>query len=181
MSGVSRSLTMQLLDDETWREELPPLRRFALSLTREPAAADDLVQATFERALSRGEQRRHDGSLRAWLFSILYRRFLDSQRGRRRLRRFLAVLHLRVAESAAPSPEETFLASAELRVFAALPEQQRAILLLVGVEGLSYQEAADVLGVPIGTVMSRLSRARATLSRAASAEADPPRALRLVR
>jgi RNA polymerase sigma factor (sigma-70 family) len=170
---------MPPLDDEALRTELPPLRRFALSLVRDPSAADDLVQATLERAISREALRREDGGLRAWLFSILYRQFLDRQRRARRFARFLDLLKLRVVEAAAPSAEESVIASRELAAFTRLSEGQRAVLLLVAVEGLSYQEASDVLGVPIGTVMSRLSRARGALAMLVDGEA--PQALRLVR
>jgi RNA polymerase sigma-70 factor (ECF subfamily) len=167
-----------LVDDEI-RTQLPGLRRFALSLTRDASAADDLVQASLERAFVREATRNEGSSLRAWLFSILYRQFLDGQRRRRRFGRLLDALRAQAAGSAAGTPEEVFFASAELRAFARLPEEQRAVLMLVAVEGLGYRDAAEVLDVPIGTVMSRLSRARAALSKLG--EAAPARPLRLVK
>lgn len=170
---------MTALRDDEIRAELPGLRRFALSLTRDTNAADDLVQASLERAFVREATRNEGGNLRAWLFSILFRQFLDGQRGRRRLARLLGALRVQTADSSAGTPEEAFFASVELRAFARLPEDQRAVLMLVAIEGLSYRDAADVLDVPIGTVMSRLSRARAALSKLS--EAAPPRPLRLVK
>ncbi len=151
----------RMIDDQQLRELLPRLRRFALSLSREPACADDLVQATMERALSRWGSKRADGELRAWLFSILYRQFLDGQRRAKRHAQLLALFGRE--EANAPSPEQHWETQATLHVFNQLPDEQRALILLVSVEGLSYQQTAETLGIPIGTVMSRLSRARQAL------------------
>jgi RNA polymerase sigma-70 factor (ECF subfamily) len=145
--------------------QIPGLRRFACALLRgDREAADDLVQDTLERALSRWNLRRRRENLRGWLYAILYNRFLSNQhRGRRGRGRALT--------------EETELPGIDggqhstlLRGLAALPEEQRVVLLLVGIEDLSYQEAAGVLGVPIGTVMSRLSRGRECLRRSMHGE-----------
>ncbi|MFC0408304.1 RNA polymerase sigma factor [Roseomonas elaeocarpi] len=168
---------MAAIDDEELRALLPQLRRFALHLTREPAAADDLVQAGLERALSRWSSRRGEGTLRAWLFTILYRQFLNEQRRSRRFARLLAFFT--GAEKDDPeqdtvSPEHVALARSGLEALDRLPVEQRALLLLVSVEGLSYREAAEALGVPIGTVMSRLSRARTALHRAVEGETANP-------
>jgi RNA polymerase sigma-70 factor (ECF subfamily) len=151
--------------------QIPGLRRFACALLRgDREGADDLVQETLERALSHWNLRRNQGNLRGWLYTILYTRFLSDQRRVRRR-----------------GPHDAFTDEAELpgidggqhsalehrdllRAFAALPEEQRTVLLLVGVEDLSYQEAARVLGVPIGTVMSRLSRGRERLRRSMQGE-----------
>lgn len=158
-----------MIDDDELRELLPRLRRFALGLTRQPASADDLVQATLERALSRWRSKRPDGELRAWLFTILYNQFIDGQRRARRQANLLALLGR--AEDSAPSTETIVLQHAALAAFSRLPDEQRALLILVTVEGLSYQETAETLGVPIGTVMSRLSRARKALR--ALSEGEP--------
>lgn len=151
-----------LLTDEALDEVLPRLRRFALSLAPDPASADDLVQSCLETALSRAGSRRPDGDLRAWLFSILYRRFLD---GRRRASRYARILEFLGGADPlmAPSAEAVAMARASLGDLGRLAADQQSVLLLVSVEGLGYQEAADVLGIPIGTVMSRLSRARKAL------------------
>ncbi len=149
---------MSVIDDDELRALLPSLRRFALSLTRDASDADDLVQASVERALLRGSTRRADASLKAWLFTILHRQFIDGCRRSSRLRRLLA--RFIDEREAAPSAEDTFVARSSLEAFDGLGSDQRAVLLLVVVEGLDYREAAQALGVPIGTVMSRLSRAR---------------------
>ncbi len=150
---------MDPIDDDALRALLPSLRRFALWLSRDAVEADDLVQASLERALSRWSTRRDDASLKAWLFSILHRQFLDQRRRAGRWRRVLAAFG--VEPGAAPSAEDTFVARSSLQAFDALATDHRAVLLLVVVEGLAYQDAGRALGVPVGTVMSRLSRARA--------------------
>ena len=165
----------RLMADQQLRQLLPRLRRFALSLSRQPACADDLVQATLERALSRWGSKRADSDLRAWLFSILYRQFLDTQRRAKRHARLLALFGRE--DASAPSPEQHWEAHATLQAFNQLPDEQRALLLLVSVEGLSYQQTADTLGIPIGTVMSRLSRARQAL-RDLSGDTRPRPAMR---
>jgi RNA polymerase sigma factor (sigma-70 family) len=168
---------MDDIDDAALRELLPRLRRFALHLRRNPISADDLVQACLERALSRWSSHRPDGDLRAWLFTILYRQFAAELR---RARRFTRLVELFTgAESLGPSPEEAALARAGLDALARLPVEQRALLLLVSVEGLSYREAAEALEIPIGTIMSRLSRARTTLRQITEGETRPA-ALRAV-
>ena len=149
------------LSDALLRQLLPRLRRFALRLARDPAAADDLVQATLERALTRWPGRRPQGDVRAWLFTILYRQFLDSQRRARRYARLLG--WFAGSDAVAPSAEREAIARSALDTFERLPEAQRALLWLVCVEGLSYKAVADLFDVPLGTVMSRLSRARGAL------------------
>lgn len=168
---------MNDLDDEQLRDMLQRLRRFALWLTREASSADDLVQATVERALSRRSQQRGDDSLRAWLFAILYRLFIDAKRRERRHARWLAWFGR--DEAVGSSTEDIVLAESGLAAFARLPTEQRALLLLVSVEGLSYKEAAQALDVPIGTVMSRLSRARAAMRELAEGNTPPPALRRL--
>jgi RNA polymerase sigma-70 factor (ECF subfamily) len=126
-------------------------------------AADDLVQDTLERALSRWNLRRKQGNLRGWLYTILYNRFLSDQHRMRR-RGPHDVLSEETKLPGIDGGQHSVLGHRDLlRAFASLPAEQRAVLLLVGVEDLSYQNAARVLGVPIGTVMSRLSRGRERL------------------
>jgi len=145
---------------------IPGLRRYACTLLRgDQDAADDLVQDSLERALSRWHQRRNDGDLRAWIYTILYHRFLTD---RRRQRRDLAHSSLtEILEADQPGidgGQERALGQRDLlRGFAELPEEQRSVVLLIGVEDFSYQETARILGLPIGTVMSRLSRGRERL------------------
>ena len=159
--------------------QIPGLRRFASALLRgDRERADDLVQDTLERALSRWHLRRTEGNLRGWLYTILYNRFLtDQQRLRKR------GLHGALTEESEipgiDGGQDSALEHRDLlRAFSALPEEQRSVLLLIVIEDLSYEETAQVLGVPIGTVMSRLSRARERLRRHMYGKIDedgPPR------
>ncbi|WP_017906609.1 RNA polymerase sigma factor [Pseudomonas asplenii] len=158
--------------DEQLRELIPRMRRFAVSLTRNESSADDLVQASLERALSSWSRKRPDGDLRAWLFSILYRQFLDAHRRQRRYARMLEFFTGR--DDSEPSVERTVVAQSTLASFERLSVEQRALLLWVSVEGLSYKEVAEILDVPIGTVMSRLSRARQALRQLSDGEITSP-------
>ncbi|HRN60911.1 MAG TPA: sigma-70 family RNA polymerase sigma factor [Luteimonas sp.] len=158
--------------DEALRALLPSLRRFARWLSRDGDAADDLVQATLERALVHWRQRRDGDALRPWLFSILYRQFLD---GKRRSGRMASLLSRLAPEpEPAPSAERETIARSSLDALRHLTVEQRSLLLWVSVEGLSYREVADILQVPIGTVMSRLSRARDALRRITDGEMPAP-------
>ncbi|GAB2627616.1 sigma-70 family RNA polymerase sigma factor [Novilysobacter erysipheiresistens] len=170
---------MDELDEERLHELIPRLRQFARALSRDTANADDLVQATLERALRAWSSRHKEGALQSWLFSILYRQFIDEQRRAKRWRRVLDVVGV-AEEPHAPSAERVNEGRATLAAFAGLSTEQRAILLLVSVEGFSYRETADALGVPIGTVMSRLSRAREKLRHLAEGRAPTP-ALRILK
>ena len=158
--------------DEQLRELIPRLRRFALSLTRHASNADDLVQNCLERALGSVADKRPDGDLRAWLFTILYRQFVDNHRRSRRYARMLEFFTGR--DDAQPSVERTVLAQSTLQAFDQLTTEQRALLLWVSVEGLSYKEVAEILDVPTGTVMSRLSRARQALRQLSDGEITSP-------
>ncbi len=135
---------------------IPALRRYARALTRDAETADDLVQDTLVRAL-RSEHLFHGGELRSWLYTILTN--LNRNRLRSLARRPVMTL---IADDDAP---DAFGADANARdierALASLVEDQRTALLLVVLEGLTYREVAEVQGVPVGTVMSRLARARA--------------------
>ncbi|MDE3121950.1 MAG: sigma-70 family RNA polymerase sigma factor [Paracoccaceae bacterium] len=150
---------MDILDEiET---AIPALRRYAHALERDRDAADDLVQDTLERALSRRAQWRGEGSVRAWLFGILQNRYRDTLR--RAGPRLVTVEDL-ATEPARPGAQEGQMALREVHdAMGRLPADQRAALLLVALEGMSFDEAARVLGLPRGTLMSRLARARAAL------------------
>lgn len=142
---------------------LPRLRGFARALARSPDAADDLVQATCEKALRHSESWTPGTSLDSWLFRIMRNHWIDT------VRRSRPEAPLDDAEAALQSEDgrrtvEARLALADVRAIAdALPDEQRMVLMLVCVEEMSYREAAALLDVPIGTVMSRLARARAAL------------------
>jgi len=141
---------------------IPALRRYAYALVREPEAADDLVQDTLERALSRWHLRHAEGDLRAWLFAIL--RNLHVSAWRQKQRQGVAVELDERNEPIVAAPQETSLETQDvLAALDHLPEEQKSLLLLIGVEDFSYEQAARLLGVPVGTVMSRLSRARQRL------------------
>jgi RNA polymerase sigma-70 factor (ECF subfamily) len=157
-------------------EQIPGLRRFACALLRgNREGADDLVQDTLERALAHWHLRRNQGNLRGWLYTILYNRFLSDQHRVRRRGPHDALSEETELPGIDGGQHSVLEHRDLLRAFAALPEEQRAVLLLVGVEDLSYQEAARILGVPIGTVMSRLSRGRERLRRAVHGELDENR------
>jgi len=137
---------------------IPALRRYARALTRDPETADDLVQDTLVRAL-RSQHLFHGGDIRSWLYTIL----TNLNRNRlRSLSRRPALTSIEDDDAPDASGPEAGGRDIE-RALAALVEDQRAALLLVVLEGLSYREVAEVQGVPIGTVMSRLARARAQI------------------
>ena len=141
---------------------IPALRRFAWALLREDEAADDLVQDCLERAVGRWHLRRREGNLRAWLFAILHNLFISRLRTQKR-RGVHVEFNDDMALSTPPDQDAGLMLSDVLAGLDALPLEQRSVLLLVGVEDLSYEEAARVLDIPIGTVMSRLSRGRERL------------------
>ena len=152
--------------------QIPALRRYARALTRDRSTADDLVQDCLERAITHWQQRRDDGSPRAWLFSILHN--LAMNRMSKASSQPRPVVLEEAGESAlgrqAEQPDRLRHRDL-LRGLEQLSEAHRSVLLLVSVEDLSYAEAARVLGVPIGTVMSRLSRARERLAQMMDGEA----------
>jgi len=164
---------MNEIDDQL-RELMPRMRRFAVWLTRNPSTADDLVQSSLEKALMAWGDKREEGDLRAWLFSILYRQFLDAHRRSRRYGRLLELFTGGKDDHYEPSVERTVVAQSTLAAFERLNTEQRALLLWVLVEGLSYKEIAEILDVPIGTVMSRLSRARQALRQLSDGEITTP-------
>lgn len=145
---------------------LPRLRRFALGLTGARDSADDLVQAGCLRALERWHQWEPGTSLHSWMFRILQTVWLDQKR--REARRPTVSDDDAIARLAGEDGERSQEARDDMRAvrreIARLPEEQRVVLLLVTVEGLSYRQAAGTLGVPVGTVMSRLARARKRIS-----------------
>ena len=141
---------------------LPRLRRFARTLARDAADADDLVQQALERAWARADQWQPDRGLEGWVFGILRNAFLDEQRRHGRTSERFAPQEL--GDNVGVQPDEAMdTRSAVHSAMARLPEDQRSALMLVLVEGLSYREAAQALGIPEGTLTSRLARGRAAL------------------
>ena len=140
--------------------QLPALRRYALGLSGTVPAADDLVQDCIERALRRVDTLQGEEKIGGWLRSILFNIFID---GRRRMKQSDNSVQLELVENSPGSttpPDRQHEAQEVLRAAAQLSPEHRQVLILVGVEGLSYREAAEEMNVPIGTVMSRLARAR---------------------
>ncbi len=143
---------------------IPALRRYARSLLREPAAADDLVQDCLERVISHWHQRRADGDTRTWVFTILHHLAMNRLRQAKRRGWHGAIEDVNEAVFARPAAQEDALRHRDLlHGLETLAEDQRSVLLLVSVEGLAYAEVAKVLDIPVGTVMSRLARARQKL------------------
>jgi RNA polymerase sigma-70 factor (ECF subfamily) len=142
---------------------LGALRRYARSLTRDETRAEDLVQDTLVRAYERRSSFRPGGNLRSWLLSILHNTFIDSRR--RHVAELRRLEHAAsFVDTAAPPEQESRVRLQQVQAaFMSLPDEQRAALHLVAIEGLSYQEAANALNIPVGTLMSRLGRARAAL------------------
>lgn len=139
---------------------IPRLRRYARALVSDRSAADDLIQDTLERAWSKFHQFQTGTDLRAWMFSIMHNVHISQVRRRHEMDRFdegASEIGVRATQGDALEIRDLNRALNEL------PIEQREVLLLIALEELSYDEAANVLGIPIGTVMSRLSRAREKL------------------
>lgn len=147
-------------DAESIVELIPRLRRYARALAGDRTAADDLVQDTLERAWSKLHLYRRGTDLRAWLFTVMHNVYVNQLRGRRPV----APLDEEMPELAQPARETDTLVLRDLdAAIRRLPPDQREVLLLVALEEMSYEETAGTLGIPIGTVMSRLARAREKL------------------
>jgi RNA polymerase sigma-70 factor, ECF subfamily len=143
---------------------LPRLRRFARGLTGSAVEADDLVQAACERALSRAHQFQEGTRFDSWMFRIVQTIWIDQLRSRDIRREEAEEEGVHVGTDEPGRRAEARLALQEVRsALKRLPPEQRAALLLVTVDGLSYKEAAEVADVPVGTIMSRLARARVAL------------------
>jgi len=145
-------------------QEIPRLRRYARALLRDRDAADDLVQDCLERALRRLDNWRVGDSPRRWLFTIMHHLFVDQTRRARRRGEAFPVSHDEAGEVVSePSQLDALAARDVADALQSIGSDRRAALVLVAVEGLSYAEAADVLGIPAGTLMSRVSRGREEL------------------
>ncbi|TMJ77163.1 MAG: RNA polymerase sigma factor [Alphaproteobacteria bacterium] len=150
--------------------EIPKLRRYAWALTGDDGEADDLIQDTLERALARLEQWREGDTPRKWLFSILHNLHVDGLRRKSRRPPHVGLDSVGVDQSA---PAADGASGRDLdRALQLLSGEQRQVVLLVGLEGLSYAETAEVLAIPVGTVMSRLARGRGRLRTLMGYEGD---------
>lgn len=144
--------------------QIPGLRRYARALTGNAWAADDLVQDTLERACSKWRLWTAGSDLRAWLFTLMHNLFMNQRRSAARQTAAGAALDVDELAHMLAAPDAGQDQALDLqRCLLRLPEDQRAVLLLVSLEDMSYEQVARVVGVPLGTVMSRLSRARSRL------------------
>ncbi|WP_103334148.1 RNA polymerase sigma factor [Pseudotabrizicola formosa] len=152
---------------------LPRLRAFARSLTGAADLADDLVQITVEKALRHLDSYAPDTRMDAWLFRIMRNAFIDMVRARRDTQPLDdAGADTVMGEDGRRTTENRLHLAEVRRAMAGLPEEQRTVLMLVCVEGMRYREVAAALGIPEGTVMSRLSRARLSLAHSLNATPD---------
>ena len=152
--------------------QLPRLRRYARALTRDPSRADDLIQDTLVRALAKQHLYQDGTNLRAWLFTLMHNQHVNDVRRNVREGDSLDVDTVAAHLVAVTDPT----ASRQLReldeAIGKLAMEQRQVILLIGLEGMSYEETAAILDVPIGTVRSRLSRGREALRRLMGMEED---------
>ena len=165
--------------DRDFVPHIPRLRRYARALTGERARADDLVQDTLERALIKLHLWQPGSDLRAWLFTLMHNVFINqlrAQSARSAIGLDDEAAQVAVRPTQTDGLEVRDLQAALLR----LPQEQREVLLLVGLEQMTYEETAGVLGIPVGTVMSRLSRGRERL-RALLAGGAMPAVLKVVK
>ncbi|MBK8085625.1 MAG: sigma-70 family RNA polymerase sigma factor [Devosia sp.] len=153
---------------------VPALRRYARALTRNADRADDLVQDCLERAISRRGLFAPTGQLEGWLFRILVNLWRNATRSERRRGEHLPFEDLPVEPSVPPAQPGRIALAEMSRAIDRLPPEQREALLLVVLEGKSYEEAASILSIPSGTLMSRLGRARSAL-RSLTGGSDEPR------
>jgi RNA polymerase sigma-70 factor (ECF subfamily) len=143
--------------------EIPRLRRYARALTRETNRADDLVQDTLVRALSKSHLWQDGTDIRAWLFTIMHNQHVNTVRRALREEATVDVEHVSSTLAATSDPTASRQLQELERALDHLSEGQRQVVMLVRLEGMTYDEAAKILGVPIGTVRSRLGRARDAL------------------
>jgi|SRR5215469_7236538 RNA polymerase sigma-70 factor (ECF subfamily) len=153
-------------------KEIPRLRRYAYALTRNQVQVDDLVQDTLARAIRKAHLWQPGTNLRAWLFAIMHNQNATAVS---RAARDSANVELEACSQTLVATSDP-TASRQLceleRALGQLPEEQRQVILLVGLEGMSYDEAAAILNVPVGTVRSRLSRGREALRKLMNMEGD---------
>jgi RNA polymerase sigma-70 factor (ECF subfamily) len=151
-------------------QQIPRLRRYARALTRDPERADDLVQETLGRAITKAHLWQTGTNIRAWLFAIMHNQYVTAVR---RAIREVSTVNVEDCSNLIATTDPT--ASRQLHeldcALAQIPEEQRQVILLVGLEGMSYEEAGAVLNVAVGTIRSRLSRGRAALRRLMDMEA----------
>lgn len=146
-------------------KEIPRLRRYARALTRNSDRADDLAQETLLRATAKAHLWQPGTDLRAWLFTIMHNQHVNMVRRAMRDEATIDIEQISSSLKATTDPTAARQLRELNRALGRLPEEQRRVVLLVGLEGMSYDTAAQILNVPVGTIRSRLSRARDALRR----------------
>jgi len=163
---IGQETPAELMDEKKTAilAEIPRLRRYARALLRDRDAADDLVQDSLERALTRLDNWRTGENPRRWLFTIMHHLFVDQMRKVSR-RGGNATVPVEAAERVpqAPAQQDSFAVRDILDALEAISPERRAAIMMVAVEGFSYVEAANILGIPAGTLMSRIARGREEL------------------
>ena len=156
-STADRSLRAQI------EALIPRLRRYARAMARDPVAADDLVQECLVRALGKIHQWEKGTDLRAWLFTILHNQSVSLARQVARQRASIELQKYKTGLALSPNQTVRLELRDLERAIAKLPDEQRSVILLVGLEGMGYDEAASIVNLPVGTVRSRVSRGREAL------------------
>lgn len=143
---------------------MPDLRRFAISVAGNVADGDDLLQSTVERVLSKGVP--FDADMKKWVFRVCKNLWIDQYRAAQTRNRAVADIRMEYNESldGEQTAHSKMILKNALNLISSLPEDQRMVMTLIAIDGYSYKDAADILDTPIGTIMSRLSRARKSLS-----------------
>jgi RNA polymerase sigma-70 factor (ECF subfamily) len=152
--------------------EIPRLRRYARALVRDFVGADDLVQECLARALAKLDLWREGTDLRAWLFTILHNQYVNHVRRSVRIGTPVEFVESALPMSQSADQEKRLELRDLERALGRLPEEQRAVILLVGLEAMPYAEVGALLGVPVGTVRSRLSRGREALRQLMEVDTD---------
>jgi RNA polymerase sigma-70 factor (ECF subfamily) len=153
--------------------EIPRLRRYARALTRATDGADDLVQDTLLRALTKGHLWQPGTDLRAWLFTIMHNQYVNTVRREVHTAATVDIEQVSSMLVATTDPTSSWQLRELDRALARLPDEQREVILLIGLEGMAYETAAQILGVPVGTIRSRLSRGRQTLRQLMGRQEEP--------
>jgi RNA polymerase sigma-70 factor (ECF subfamily) len=158
-------------------QEIPRLRRYARALTRNAERADDLVQDTLVRAISKSHLWQPGTDLRAWLFTIMHNQNVNIVRRAMREETMVDIERLSTQLVATSDPTASRRLLELEQALGCISEEQREVILLVGLEGMSYEETAQILNIPVGTVRSRLSRGRDALRALLDMQAEEPRQL----
>jgi RNA polymerase sigma-70 factor (ECF subfamily) len=163
-----------MLDQNTLANEMPKLRKFALKLTRNASDADDLTQATVLRAIEKQEHFEHGTNIFAWTSKIMYNMFVTNYRRRTKFETQYDPEHY-IEEQVMKAPQESIIAFSEARdALQNISEDHRQILMMVCVNNMQYSEVSEILQIPLGTVRSRLSRARESMQQALNTPRHTP-------